>query len=292
MARLAWASCVVVLAVGCSGSDFTPFFGGGGASGNAGSGSGTAGNLQTGSGGSSTVGSGGSGMNGAGGTTGTAGMTGSGGMTGAGGMTGTGGMSGTGNTGGSSGGGAGTNAQPDSGAAGAGGMGGARDAGMGGCTSNDSCPDASYCKKASCASDATGICTPKPKACKDDPEETPVCGCNGVTYFSSCLAEWSGENVSLHGICADQPALKCSNVNPACVNYPNGFCGYLVNTASSCPGVGGPTLSPIGRCWVLPDTCPEYLNHFNSCNGNTKCAHTCEAVKDERPYYRAGPGCN
>jgi hypothetical protein len=227
------------------------------------------------------VGSGG-GMNGAGGSNGTAGMTGSGGTTGAGGK---------GGSGGSSAGGAGSTGMPDSGAAGAGGMAGTPDAGMSGCTSNDTCPDTSYCKKTSCASDVRGTCTPKPKACMDDAEETPVCGCDGVTYFSSCLAELSGENVSLHGICGDGVGLKCTNANPACVNLPNGFCGYLLASAAGCPTGGG--LPPVGRCWVLPDNCPTYANRFNSCgSGSVKCGGTCEAVKAERPVFRAPVTCN
>src|SRR5450432_2571130 len=234
MARLAWAPCVLVLVVGCGGSDYSPFFGNtGGASGNAGGGNGSSGDGQPGSGGSgnsggsSPMGAGGSGMN-------AGGATGSGGMTGAGGLSGSSGMGGTANAGGA----AGSSGAPDSGTAGTGGTGGAPDAGMSGCTSNDGCPDSSYCRKASCETDAKGVCTPKPKACKDDAVETPVCGCNGVTYFSSCLAEWSGENVALHGICSDTVALKCSNANPACVNFPNAFCGELAATSAGCPNGG------------------------------------------------------
>jgi hypothetical protein len=206
-------------------------------------------------------------------------------MTGTGGMTGGGGKGGTANTGGaggSSAGAAGTNTKPD------GGMAGTPDAGPVGCTSNDTCPDTSYCRKASCAAER-GTCTPKPTVCKDDAIETEVCGCNGVTYFSSCLAEWSGENVALHGICGDNVAVKCTNSNPACVNFLNGYCGYTGASALTCPnGVSGPS---VGRCWVLPDTCPTYANRFNSCNNNVRCAGTCDAVKDERPYYRQ-PACN
>jgi hypothetical protein len=201
-------------------------------------------------------------------------------------------MGGTANAGGaagSNGGGAGTNAVPDGGAAGAGGTNVVLDAGMSGCMSNDDCPDTSYCKKATCQGER-GTCTPKPKACMNDAVETPVCGCNGVTYFSSCLAEQSGENVALHGVCTDNVAVRCTIANPACVNFPNAFCGYLVMSAMGCPGLG--SLPVIGRCWVLPENCPQYDNHWNSCNGAIKCAQTCEAVKDERAYYRAGPGCN
>ncbi len=294
MARLAWAPCVLVLVVGCGGNDYSPFFGNaGGTSRNAGGGNGSSGDGQPGSGGSGN--SGGSSPTGASGSAmNNGGATGSGGTTGAGGMIGSSGVGGTGNAGGASGsngGGAGSIGTPDSGTAGAGGMGGTPDAGMSGCASNDACPDTSYCRKASCENDSRGVCTPKPKSCKDDAEETPVCGCNGVTYFSSCLAEWSGENVALHGICSDTVALKCSNANPACVNFPNAFCGELATTSAGCPS-GGPSVAPLGRCWVLPDKCPDYYNHFSSCSGGIKCAHTCEAVKDERPYYRAGPGCN
>jgi hypothetical protein len=215
--------------------------------------------------------------------TGAGGMTGGGGKTGAGGMTGTGGMSGGASTGGAPGaGGGGSNGTPDSGAAGAGGIVITPDAGPTGCTSNDGCPDTSYCKKATCKAER-GVCTPKPTSCKDDAEETEVCGCNGVTYFSSCLAEWSGENVSLHGICADGVGMKCTVSNPACVNLPNGYCGYLLTAINQC--AAGPALA-VGKCWVLPDSCPAYANRFTGCNGQDKCVGTCEAVKNERLFYR------
>ena len=295
MARLAWAPCVLVVAVSCGGSDYSPFFGGeGGANGSAGDKSDNSGGSQMSSGGSSntggasSVGSGGTGMSGSGGATGNGGSTGSGGMTGAGGKGGSANAGGASGAGGSNGGGAGSNGTPDSGAAGAGGTVVIPDAGPTGCTSDANCPDTSYCKKATCAAER-GTCTPKPTKCEDDAAETPVCGCNGVTYFSSCLAEMNGENLSTHAICSDAVGVRCSNVNPACVNYPNGYCAYLLAAPANCPT--GVSLLPVGRCWVLPDSCPTYTNRFTSCNGGSKCSGTCDAVHAERPFYRQ-LGCN
>jgi hypothetical protein len=208
-------------------------------------------------------------------------MTGSGGKVGSGGATGTGGMTGSGGAGGMKG-------TPDAGAAGAGGVIVVIDGGPVGCRSNSDCADTSYCRKATCTAER-GVCTAKPTDCMDDPAETEVCGCNGVTYFSSCLAELNGENVGLHGICADGVSVKCSISNPACVNFPNGYCGFLVPTPASCPN-GGQTLFQ-GQCFVLPDSCPTYANRFSSCNASTKCVGTCEAVKNEKPFYRQ-LGCN
>ena len=105
-----------------------------------------------------------------------------------------------------------------------------------------------------------------------------------MTYFSNCLAEMNGENLSAHAICNDAIGVRCSNANPACVNYPNGYCAYLLAGPASCPT--GVSLLPVGRCWVLPDSCPTYTNRFTGCNGGSKCSGTCDAVHAERPFYR------
>ncbi|MFT3923773.1 MAG: Kazal-type serine protease inhibitor domain-containing protein [Myxococcales bacterium] len=47
--------------------------------------------------------------------------------------------------------------------------------------------------------DGTGVCTDKPKLCGKD--YNPVCGCDGETYNSRCLAQLKGVSIASEGAC-------------------------------------------------------------------------------------------
>lgn len=52
----------------------------------------------------------------------------------------------------------------------------------------------------------SSICFPKPTSCPVSTHDTPVCGCDGVTYASFCEAERSGGGRVAHvGACQAQP---------------------------------------------------------------------------------------
>jgi hypothetical protein len=65
------------------------------------------------------------------------------------------------------------------------------------CGAGDFCdfPAEAICGNA----DGTGTCAPKPEAC--DAIFDPVCGCNGMTYSSACVANMAGISVAATGAC-------------------------------------------------------------------------------------------
>ncbi len=76
------------------------------------------------------------------------------------------------------------------------------------CTSNDDCTDIEFCLKDTGDCDGTGICQRKPEFCFIPEDSDPVCGCDGETYNSLCMAHLNGVNVAYEGECVEKvPAL-------------------------------------------------------------------------------------
>jgi hypothetical protein len=67
------------------------------------------------------------------------------------------------------------------------------------------CGDGLYCKyNSACgATDTGGSCVPRPQACTKI--YRPVCGCDGQTYASDCVAASEGVDVASVGACASRP---------------------------------------------------------------------------------------
>ena len=169
---------------------------------------------------------------------------------------------------------------------GAGGAGG----GLGGvgavCTTNDVCRAGLYCQKVGCGpTDLLGKCADRPNDCEFD--DAAVCGCDGITYLNVCLAQMNGQNVATQrGICPDGVALTCTPGDKTCEIRPNGVCGVIVPDHNSCPSSG--SVIP-GKCWVIASECFPTGVHYDSCDGQDKCIHTCDVVRDQKPYVPAPP---
>jgi hypothetical protein len=132
------------------------------------------------------------------------------------------------------------------------------------CDSSADCDKGQYCLKPGCAeSDSKGLCA--------TPAATgPVCGCNGVTYYTGALAVAAAEDVAGRGICGPATAtaktcagkLKCAEGETCGDISPRGSC--IVKT------------TPI--CWQMPQACGKELQTYSEC-GSDKCETMCQAVK-------------
>jgi hypothetical protein len=275
----------------------------GGSSGSSNGGT-TGGSATGGDGGSNTGGSntGGDGTGGttAGGTTGDggaaaesgsdAGGTATGGVSGAGagmGGTATGGVSGAGaGMGGAGTGGAGM------GGAGADGKGGKGGGGMPGeCVDDDGCDANAYCKKATCDAEK-GTCRPRGPECRGATAEfEPVCGCDHITYWNTCVIEHEGINVAAAGECtgSNRPTCSRDQGGASCPEREHAHCYRPVE-------VCGDTSPTQGVCWVLPSECPENepqtQRYCGGTAGSARCIGLCEVIEAENSFRRDASQCN
>jgi hypothetical protein len=147
------------------------------------------------------------------------------------------------------------------------------------CTvANNNCPDGTYCASPNCV---TGVCTAAPAST----DETPVCGCDRLTYWNTSIAATNGAAVRVAGEC---PAgIACTVNNPTCPMPA--LCNLEQTTAAGCN-----LNNPAGRCWVLPDTCPPLAAGTTAttrrCNSNNACQSSCTLIQNGRTFF-TDPTC-
>ena len=257
--------------VACSGDDSSDGGGTGGSAtgGTSGAGGGATGGTS-GAGGSATGGTGGGATGGTGGSA-TGGTGGS--------ATGGTGGSATGGTGGSATGGTGGSATGGTGGSATGGTGGSATGGTGGgggqaCTwGTTKCPTGQYCESSTCGA---GTCVAIPKETNG---KTPVCGCDGVTYWNVTVAANNQASVKGSGACS-AGGKTCGGL--AGLPCPTGtFCNYGVNSAVMC---GVSDLG--GTCWGLPQQCPTlgFGPNTRACKAAT-CTGECTLIKTGKTWY-------
>ncbi len=231
----------------------------------------------------------GNGDGGAGASSGAGGGSGAGGDSGTGGQAGTGGGAGSGGNGGTSG--SGGTLGGTSGEAGAGDTGAGGDPGHGCASDADCAGDTEYCNKPSCGA-TDGQCEPRPTSCTGaEAAFTPVCGCDGMTYYSPCVAAREGVNVTATGECPTDGAAGCTRLEGGASCKPSRSHARCYRPRDNCQGQSSPTT---GVCWVLPDECPDEPADQRYCGGtagNARCLGLCQAIDDENPFYRDAPQC-
>ena len=69
------------------------------------------------------------------------------------------------------------------------------------CASTSDCAMGQYCAGAGCGT--MGLCEGVPTRCGG--RMAPVCGCDGMTYMSECLAQQAGTRAAMSGACSGGP---------------------------------------------------------------------------------------
>ncbi|MBW2453209.1 MAG: hypothetical protein JRI68_01810 [Deltaproteobacteria bacterium] len=165
---------------------------------------------------------------------------------------------------------------------GSGGSGGAGGAGMGvgaPCTWGGSpCDQDLYCLAMGCGD---GTCQPVVSETGQQQDLTPVCGCDGITYFNTSIAASFGMAVAHGEACTNSEWVLCHKDNSPC---PAGyFCSRRVASVAGC------ILSPNqdGQCWAVQATCDPNGPKDNAC-GNSLCYPICELIKTENGWFHLG----
>jgi len=199
---------------------------------------------------------------------------------------GTGGVSATGGTDATGG----TTAAGGTDGSGLGGVsGGAGTTTLGSCASDEDCGSAAwYCSRLNCE-DAAGVCLPFPIEC--DTGFDPVCGCDNITYFNTCVLQSYGESMQHPHECSDM------NVHPPCMSDDE--CGDGRKCAHLFPRPGDMNCSyRVGTCWGIPDDCSGSdvdTRRWVPCGppamgNNPECVSTCVALQSRGAYVPAPPG--
>ena len=133
----------------------------------------------------------------------------------------------------------------------------------GGETGN-TCTTGQFCKRdvGLCSQDDQGVCVKIPSACQGISD--PVCGCNGTTYASACLADNAGVSVQHLGACETETAC-------------GGTAGVTCEADQFCKkDVGACAADAEGVCTPLSLSCPSTFLPVCGCDGMTY-GNSCQA---------------
>lgn len=158
------------------------------------------------------------------------------------------------------------------------------------CAVDSECESTGFCARVRCG-DVGGSCEARPVACGD--QVSPVCGCDGVTYWNDCLRRAAGIASGRPGECPFDRARRCGDAKGGKPGGASGddrcaagtFCALLLPAPGACsPG-------PQGTCWALPSVCPTEGggDRWIRCGGpgGAECTTTCSAIRSGEPHLRA-----
>jgi hypothetical protein len=145
----------------------------------------------------------------------------------------------------------------------------------------DMCPAGTYCFIPGCKDG--GTCT---AAEADAGAFSPVCSCDGVTYWNGLLAGEASTVVRRAGAC-DGDGETCDAGSTTCHGFgARAFCNVPVDGGTAC-GVGAVTGQPQGTCWVLPP-CPGSAGEPHTgyaCVGTGQCKTQCALIEAQVAWW-------
>lgn len=153
--------------------------------------------------------------------------------------------------------------------------------GMLGCAWNpqgpNPCPQGFYCDDTSCGVSVTGgMCKPKSVGKTGD---NPVCGCDGLTYWSSTVAALRGMPARHNVACPSGADTPC-DASQLC---PGGAGVFCRKSRKNCVDALG------GACWVLPGDCAGTTSQVETCPAKN-CVNECALIKQGGAFDQSCSG--
>jgi hypothetical protein len=147
------------------------------------------------------------------------------------------------------------------------------------CDRNSDCqPDVEVCDKPHCDA-PRGVCKRRPNVCPNEQQIT--CGCDGITYWNSCLRLQAGVESGTPDECTEG-AKTCSSPDANECPKVGASCAQLIQPDVQC------TDHILGACWILPPTCPlrPSMETWISCADPKVCEDLCSSIRSGTVHQR------
>lgn len=138
------------------------------------------------------------------------------------------------------------------------------------CAWGDDCGAGLFCDAPGCGA---GACAPRPPPASLPPDESPVCGCDGNTYWNEAVAAWKGVAAQAAGACP--AAAPCGPASP---------CPAALKCRREVAGAAACSAQATGTCWGMPISCDLGGPQGRGCVGGS-CEVICSLIQSQNPWY-------